>query len=132
MTIPHLLGRLPVLTRVTALALLGTTLAIASELIHLGPDLSVSVVAACVLVAALLTAVGWRWTPLLGVATIVFITLNNPFLVDNLALANGTGLFLSTAVNVACSAVAVAAGLGATVANYRPGARTRSDARAPG
>jgi hypothetical protein len=61
-----MLERLPVLTRVTTLALLGSALAFASEMITLGLDLSVSVVTACVLAATALTATGWRWTPLLG------------------------------------------------------------------
>jgi hypothetical protein len=122
MTKIPMFSELPVLTRVTALALLGSALAFASEMIPLGPDLSVSVVAACVLVAAILTVTGWRWTPLLGAATIAFLTANNPFLVENLSLANGTSLFVSTAVNVVCAAVAVVAGVGATARNYRPGA----------
>jgi uncharacterized membrane-anchored protein len=120
MTNPGMLSRLPVLTRVTALALLGSALAFASETITLGLDLSVSVVTACVLAATALTATGWRWTPLLGAATIAVITANNPFLVDNLLHVNGLGLFVSTAVNVVCAAVAVAVGVAATVVNYRP------------
>ncbi|TQM09105.1 hypothetical protein [Pseudonocardia kunmingensis] len=124
------LGRLPVLTRVTALALLGSALAFAAEMIYLGLGLSVSVITACVLVAAALTAVGWRWTAMLGAATIAFITANNPFLVENLSFGHGTLMFVSTAVNLGCAVVAVVAGLGATVANYRPGAGHRSLASA--
>jgi hypothetical protein len=115
-----MLSRSPLLTRVTALALLGSALAFASETITLGLDLSVSVVTACVLAATALTATGWRWTPLLGAVTITVITANNPFLVDNLLHVNGPGLFVSTAVNVVCAGVAVAAGVAATLVNYRP------------
>lgn len=111
--------RLPVLTRTTAFALLASALAYASEMLELGPDLSVSIVVACVLAAAGLTATGWRWTPLLGAAIAAVIAVNNPFLLENLSFGNGTGLFASTAVNVVVTAVAVVAGTLATVANYR-------------
>lgn len=115
----QMLSRLPVLTRVCALALLGSALAFASEMIALGPELDISVVTACVLIAAALTATGWRWTPMLGAATIAVLTANNPFLVENLSFGNGPGLFVPTAVNVVCATVAVVAGVAATVMNYR-------------
>jgi uncharacterized membrane-anchored protein len=128
-TIPRILDRLPRPTRITVLALLGCTLAFASEMLTLGLDLEVSVVIAVVLVATALTATGRRWTPLLGAATVAMIIANNPFLVDNLRQVNGIGLFLSTAASVCCAAVAVVAGVVATVLGYRRGRRTRSDER---
>jgi uncharacterized membrane protein len=129
MTIPRVFARLPLPTRITVLALLGCTIAFASEMLTLGLDLSVSVVIAVVLVATALTATGWRWTPLLGAATIAFIIANNPFLVDNLRQVHGIGLFVSTLASVGCAAVAVVAGVVATVLGYRRGRRRRSDER---
>ena len=111
--------RLPRPTRLTVLALLGSAVAFVSEMLGLGSDVSVSVVVASVLVAAALAATGWRWAPALAVATIVTIMANNPFLVANLSLANGSGLFVSTAINVACAGIAVVAGTAATLRNYR-------------
>lgn len=119
MTIPRVLDRLPRPTRITVLALLGCTLAFASEMLTLGLDLSVSVVIAVVLVATALTATGWWWAPLVGAATIAVIIANNPFLVDNLRQVNGTGLFVSTMASVGCAAVAVVAGVVATVLGHR-------------
>ena len=50
------------LTKVTLGALVANALAYGSELFRLGPfDVEVSTVVAC-----LLAATGWRWTPLLG------------------------------------------------------------------
>lgn len=118
--------RPPVLARLTALALVGCVLALAVELIELGPDLSVSFVAACVLAAAAVAATVRRWGPLMGAVTIVVITANNPFLVENLAFVHGPLLFTSTAVNLTCAALAVVAGVGATVATLQS---TRLDSR---
>lgn len=106
--------------RITAFALLGSALAYASEMVELGPDLSVSIVAAVVLAAAGIAATGWWWAPLLGAGVGALVLANNPFLVENLTLGNGAMLFGSTAVNVVLTAVAVVAGFVATAARLRP------------
>lgn len=111
------LWALPPLTRLTLIALLGSALAFASEMVMLGPDLSVSIVVACVLAGCALTATGWP--PLIGAAVIATITANNPFLVENLAHPDKAGFFAATVFNLGCATVAVIAGIGATIVNYR-------------
>jgi plastocyanin len=63
---------------------------------------------------------GWRWAPLLGALWSVFIVAgNNAEIVYSLGHPTDVGGFAFTLVVLALAAVGLAAGIGATVQNYR-------------
>jgi plastocyanin len=115
---------LPPLTRLTLTALFGSILAFSAEFFLIGAlDREIAIVVAVLAAASMLIATGWRWTPLFGGLLLSAIQANNPFLLYNLAHLERFGFFAATVVNAACSLVVVAAGLAATVQNYRGGQR---------
>jgi len=111
---------LPLLTKVTLGALFVNALAYAAELLRLGPfDPEVSAVVALLLVASVLVATGWRWTPLLGGLLAGAIILGNPFLLINLSDPGVILFFAATVVEVVSGLTALLGGIAATIQNYR-------------
>jgi hypothetical protein len=107
------------LTKVTFVAMVSVTLAYASELISLGLDREVSIIVGLLTLGSVLVATGWRWTPALGALLAGGIVLGNPFLLYNLSQPITSSFFLAAMVQVISTVVVVAAGIGATVQNYR-------------
>ncbi len=106
---------LSALDKLTVAALLVTALAYASELLSLGFDREVSIVVACLVVAAGLAATGWMLTPALGGLLAGAILVMNPFLAFNLSNPANVAFFSAAVVQVAASLVALVAGIGASV-----------------
>lgn len=110
----------PPLTKLTIIGLVINTLAFASELIWLGDlDPQVSLVVAGLLVVVGLVATGWRWTPLVGAVVAGFLFFGNPLLLYNLSQPLTNLFFWSALLEVISGLLAVVAGIGATVQNYR-------------
>jgi hypothetical protein len=108
------------LTKLTIIGLVCNAVAFASELIWLGDlDREVSIVVACLLGGAVLVATGWRWTPLVGVVLAGGLFFGNPFLLYNLTQPATNPFFFSAVAEVLSGLLAVVAGIGAMVQNYR-------------
>jgi hypothetical protein len=108
------------LTKLTIIGLVCNALAFASELIWLGQlDREVSIVVACLLAGAILVATRWRWTPLIGVVLAGGLFFGNPFLLFNLSQPITNPFFFSAVAEVISGLLAVVAGIGALVQNYR-------------
>ena len=108
------------LTKLTIIGLVCNAVAFASELIWLGGlDREVSIVVGCLLGGAVLVATGWRWTPLVGVVLAGGLFFGNPFLLFNLTQPATNPFFFSAVAEVISGLLAVVAGIGALVQNYR-------------
>lgn len=132
---------LSALTKVTLAALLGNALAYTAfqlfalllsrvflPMFFIGSILAV--------VAAGLVATRWRWTPALG-AALVLMTSTIFFSVPTIQYyfthpGNGPAYFIAGVASQACALIAVVAGFGATLQNYRtssPGLSARASVR---
>jgi uncharacterized cupredoxin-like copper-binding protein len=84
------------------------------------------------LIIALISATGWRWTPLLGTLYwIVLIVLNIPFLQHDLAHPEFVGTFVFSVIVLGLALVGGVAGLAAATQNYRGQAAEASGAHTP-
>jgi hypothetical protein len=71
------------------------------------------------IVASVLVAIGWRWTPAVGTLLAGGILMGNPFLLRNLSYPSRAGFFLAAVTQVISGLLVVGAGIGATLQNYR-------------
>jgi hypothetical protein len=106
---------LSALSKLTVAALVGTALAYAVELLHLGLDREVSIVVACLFGAAGLAASSWPLTPLLSALVAGLILVMNPFLVFNLSNPTNPLFFGAAVAQLITSLAALVAGFGATL-----------------
>ncbi len=132
-------GRTPLapLGTLTLAALLGNALAYLVQFSYL--LLTAGMVVPPILIIAVLTvlvagavATGWRWMPLLGafVALVTStLTLSVPPVIYALTHPGNVVTFSTSVALLACALVALVAGVGATIQNYRDAAYER---RAPG
>ncbi len=132
-------GRTPLapLGTLTLAALLGNALLYLVQLSYL--FLTAGVVVPPILIIAVLTllvagavATGWRWTPLLGAFVVLgtsTLTLSVPEVIYALTHPGNVVTFSTSVTLLACALVALVAGVGATIQNYRDAAYER---RAPG
>lgn len=73
---------------------------------------------------------GWRWAPLLGAAWFALLFATNlPIILSELSNPAELHLFIQNLVRLAIAFTGFAAGIGATVQNYRTGATTTSRVR---
>jgi plastocyanin len=123
---------LATLGKLTAAALLGSALAFATLLLTIllatgTVILPVLIVAAVLLVVAGIVATGLRWAPLLGalvgLGTMIGGVFTQQYFVYHLTHPAEVGPFLLSLLICAFAVVAVGAGIGATVQNYRDKAR---------
>ena len=123
----------------TLAALLGNALLYLVQLSYLfltaglvGPPTPILIIALLTLLVAGAVATGWRWTPLLG-AFVVLVTstlsLTVPPVIYTLTHPGNVVTFSTSVALLACALVALVAGVGATIQNYRDAAHER---RAPG
>ena len=129
-----ILSRQPLATlgKLTAAALLGAALAFAMLLLTIflatgAIILPLLIVAVALLVVAGFVATGIRWTPLLGalagLGTMIGGVFTQQYFVYHLTHPAEVGPFLLSLLICAFAIVAVGAGIGATVQNYRGTAR---------
>ena len=129
-----ILSRRPLATlgKLTAAALLGAALAFAMLLLTIflatgAMILPLLIVAVVLLVVAGIVATGVRWTPLLGalvgLGTMIGGVFTQQYFVYHLTHPAEVGPFLWSLLICAFAIVAVCAGIGATVQNYRDTAR---------
>jgi hypothetical protein len=112
-------GVLTTFTKLMLSALVINALAYASEFVLLGQlDREIGIVVGCLLVASVLVATGWRWTPAVGALIAGGILMGNPWLLHNLGHPVTSGFFLAALTQGICSVLVVAAGMGATLQNY--------------
>jgi hypothetical protein len=125
---PHTRQSLPAFTRLTLVALIVNAVAYSSEFPMIGRiEGGISSAVGGLLVASVLIATGWRWTPALGALLAGVITAGNPFLLEHLSHPDALGFFVVTVVEVVAGLVALVAGIAATIQNYRKGVLCDTD-----
>ena len=117
---------LSALTKLTMAALTGFALAIVYASIMLIDQgaVATAIMVAVILMVAGSNLMGWRWTPLLGaILPIVILAPSLPLVINDLMHPEAFDFFAFMVIFVALALVAVVAGIGATVQNYRSGER---------
>ncbi len=117
---------LTALGKLTLAGLVGSILSFGFLLLLIGQVVSqIAVIMVVLLVVSILVATGWRWTPLVGALMAGFMTVGGQsFTMYHLSHPGDFGFFAETVVNVACALLALVAGIGATIQNYRRDQRT--------
>lgn len=125
-THPDILSRqhLAPLSVLTIIGMVGCALSALSLLLLIGElILPILIVALIMLAIAGLVATGIRWLPLLGaldaLGTMIGGLVSNPYLPYHLTHPDQLGFFLAALLMYAFGFIAVGAGVGATIQNYR-------------
>ncbi len=125
---------LSALGKLTVAAVLGLPLLLATGLVVQGLNVTnllitgIALILAAI-VTAIIVATRWRWSPLLGALVYAAILAASiPIIPYALSHPTETYMFALTVVLLALSVIAMGAGIGATVQNYRAGSR---EPRAP-
>ncbi len=126
--------RLSALGKLTVAAVLGLPLLLATDFIVEGfTQMNLLITGIALVLVGILTgimvATRWRWSPLLGALLYgALLALSIPVLPYALSHPSETYMFALNVVLLALSVIAMGAGIGATVQNYRAGSR---ELRAP-
>src|SRR6266851_276960 len=131
MKTPLVVTRTPARTRLSALgkltvaAVIGFPLLLSTDFFVHGVNMSNLLITGIALIIAaiisgIIVATRWRWSPLLG-ALVYGLALAGsvPFILDALSFPNETYMFALNVVLLALSVIAIGAGIGATIQNYR-------------
>src|SRR5260370_27390276 len=124
---PPVRSRLSALSKLTAAAVLGFPLLISTDFFVHGVNASNRLTTGIALINAaiisgIIVATRWRWSPLLGVLVYGLVVAGSiPFILDALSFPNETYMFALNVVLLALSVIAIGAGIGATIQNYRSG-----------
>jgi len=117
--------RLSALGKLTVAAVIGLPLLLSTDFIAHGVNVGnllftgVGLLLAAI-VSGIIVATRWRWSPLLGALLYgLMLAASIPFILDALSLPNETYMFALNVVLLALSVIAIGAGIGATVQNYR-------------
>ena len=117
--------RLSALGKLTVAAVIGLPLLLSTDFIAHGVNVGnllftgIGLLLAAI-VSGIIVATRWRWSPLLG-ALVYGLALAGsvPFILDALSFPNETYMFALNVVLLALSVIAIGAGIGATIQNYR-------------
>jgi hypothetical protein len=119
--------RLSALSKLTAAAVIGFPLLLSTDFFVHGVNASnLLITGIALIIAAIISGIivttRWRWSPLLGVLVYGLVVAGSiPFILNALSLPNETYMFALNVVLLALSVIAIGAGIGATVQNYRSG-----------
>jgi len=117
--------RLSALSKLTAAAVIGFPLLLSTDFFVHGVNMSNLLITGIALLLAaiisgIIVATRWRWSPLLGVLVYGLVVAGSiAFILDALSFPNETYMFALNVVLLALSVIAIGAGIGATVQNYR-------------
>ncbi len=121
--------RLSALGKLTVAAVLGLPLLLSTGFVVQGLNVTnllfvgIALILAGI-ITALIVATRWRWSPLLGALVYgAMLALFIPIMPYALSHPNETYMFALTVVLLALSVIALGAGIGATIQNYRAGSR---------
>ena len=120
-------SRLSALSKLTVAAVIGFPLVISADFFVHGVNTSnLLITGIALIIAAIISGIivvtRWRWSPLLGVLVYGLVVAGSiPFILDALSLPDETYMFALNVVMLALSVIAIGAGVGATVQNYRSG-----------
>jgi hypothetical protein len=123
------------LSKLTAAAVIGFPLLLSTDFFVHGVNASNLLITGIALIIAaiisgIIVATRWRWSPLLGVLVYGLVVAGSiPFILDALSLPNETYMFALNVVLLALSVIAIGAGIGATIQNYRNGERQQNAPR---
>jgi plastocyanin len=96
------------------------------------PPLAIIFGLPAVIIALLIYAARWRWTPLLGLAYwMLLIALNTSHLAHDIAHPEFLSEFAFTGLVLALTVIGIVTGVGATLQNYRRAAEEMSVGRVP-
>lgn len=112
---------LPALTKWTIASLLGTTAAfVYLQVVITGQSGPGIMVCALSFLFAVIVAIGWRWTPILGFVGGMWLIVGTlEHIVIELAQPNETHLFAWVVARLTITVLGAIAGVAATVQNYR-------------
>jgi len=126
--------RLSALARLTVAAVLGLPLLLSTDFVVHGLNVTnllftgIALILAAI-ITTLIVATRWRWSPLLGALVYgLLLVASIPIILYTLSHPNETYMFALNVVLLALSIIAMGAGIGATVQNYRTG---EGEPRAP-